>query len=131
MRRATYELPSAKDDSAKAELTVFYFGPGQGGTIDDNVERWAKQFGSKPEDVKRSNRRVNDLDQHIVEIPQGKYQPDMMGKSKEGLENWAMLVAIVEAPSGKYFFKLTGPAETVNQGRPTFFKLLDSVKTAP
>jgi hypothetical protein len=128
MRRATYEVPTAKGDSEKAEVAVFYFGPGQGGGIETNVERWAKQFGTGKDEVKRSNRRVNDLEQHIVEIPEGKYKPDMMQPNQEGMKAWAMLAAIVESPSGSYFFKLTGPSKTVKEARPVFYKMLDSVK---
>lgn len=131
MRRATYKVPSAKGDPDGTEVAVFYFGPGQGGGVETNVERWAGQFGLKKDEVKRSNRRVNDLEQYVVEIPKGKYKPDMFNTNKGGLENWAMLAAIVEAPSGSYFFKLAGPAKTVAQARATFFKLLDSVKTGP
>lgn len=131
MRRATYKVPSAKGDLSMGEVAVFYFGPGQGGSVEENAARWAKQFGIEKGEVKRSNRRVNDLDQYIVEIPKGKYKPDMMNKNKEGFKEWAMLVAIVEAPSGSYFFKLTGPSKTVDQARPIFFKMLDTVKTAP
>jgi hypothetical protein len=131
MRRATYEVPLAKGDSGKGEVAVFYFGPGQGGGIEGNVERWAKQFGMEKDEVKRSNRTVNDLDQHVVEIPKGKYKPDMMGEGKGGFESWAMLAVIVQAPSGSYFFKLTGPSKTVQLARPAFFKMLDTVKAGP
>ena len=131
MRRATYKIPSAKGDPDGTEVAVFYFGPGQGGGVETNVERWAGQFGLKKDDVKRSNRRVNDLEQYIVEIPKGTYKPDMFNKNSKGLENWSMLAAIVEAPSGSYFFKLAGPTKTVEQARPVFFKMLDGVRTGP
>jgi hypothetical protein len=63
-----------------------------------------------------------------VEIPEGKYKPDMMQPNQEGMKAWAMLAAIVESPSGSYFFKLTGPSKTVKEARPVFYKMLDSVK---
>ncbi len=47
MRVATYAIPAAKGASA-GECAVFFFGPGQGGGIDDNVARWAKQFEGAP-----------------------------------------------------------------------------------
>jgi hypothetical protein len=36
--------------------------------------------------------------------------------------------AIVEAPEGNVFFKLTGPAKTVQAARPAFDKMLQSVR---
>ena len=68
MRKASYEVPRAKGDSEDGELAVFYFGPGQGGGIDANVERWIKQFsGVKPEDVKRADRKANGLVVHTAD----------------------------------------------------------------
>ena len=47
MRVATYAVPGAKGAEA-GECAVFFFGPGQGGGVDDNVARWAKQFEGAP-----------------------------------------------------------------------------------
>src|SRR5512147_1533981 len=47
MRVATYAVPAAKG-AEKGECAVFFFGPGQGGGIDDNVARWARQFEGAP-----------------------------------------------------------------------------------
>src|ERR1700704_1901997 len=40
MRLAQYKLPKADGDSEDALLIVYYFGPGQGGTPEANIERW-------------------------------------------------------------------------------------------
>src|SRR5262245_13771025 len=42
MRIATYLIPAAS--GAGAECAVYYFGPGQGGGVDANLERWMKEF---------------------------------------------------------------------------------------
>ena len=97
--------------------------------MDSNVERWAKQFGKSLDQVERSNREVNGLKQHVAEIKKGDYSSDMMGAGGKQKKDWAMLAAIVEAPSGSYFFKLAGPQKTVTAQRDVFFTLLDSVKT--
>ena len=69
MRKASYEVPRAKGDSDDGELAVFYFGPGQGGGIEANVDRWVKQFSNvSPADVKRADREANGLRQHTVDI---------------------------------------------------------------
>jgi hypothetical protein len=128
MRVATYSIPQVKGDSEAGELAVFYFGPGQGGAVDGNVERWASQFGKKLSEVERSNREVNGLKQHVVEIPKGDYSSDMMGRGGDKKKDYAMLAAIVQSPSGSYFFKLTGPEKSVTAERKAFFEMLDSVK---
>jgi hypothetical protein len=130
MRKATYQIPHAAKDKEDAELGIFYFGAGQGGTVDANVERWVKQFSDLPADkVKRADRTANGLVEHTVEIESGTFNANamMQGPSKPKT-NFALLGAIVEAPSGEYFFKLTGPADTVAAARDDFYKLLDSVQ---
>jgi hypothetical protein len=130
MRKASYVVPRAAGDAEDGELAVFYFGPGQGGGIDANVERWVKQFAdAKPSDVKRADREANGLRQHTVELESGTFSSGMaMGGSGKPKPNYGLLGGIVEAPSGAYFFKLTGPSGTVKHARADFYQLLDSVK---
>jgi hypothetical protein len=130
MRKAAYVVPRAEGDTEDGELTVFYFGPGQGGSIDANVDRWVKQFGEvKPGDVKRADREANGLRQHTVELESGTFASGMPGAPTKPKENYGLVGGIVETPSGAYFFKLTGPSKTVKQAKPEFYKLLDSIKT--
>jgi len=130
MRAATYKFPVANAaEGAAAEVAVFYFGAGQGGDIDTNVARWASQFGKSLDDVKRTNREVNGIQQHLVEIDQGDYKNDMMAGGGKTMKGWAMQGAIVEAPSGSYFFKMTGPKADVDAQKGAFQGLLDSIKT--
>lgn len=131
MRKASYEVPRAPGDSEDGELAVFYFGPGQGGGIDANVERWVKQFSSVPAgDVKRADREANGLRQHTVEIEHGTFDAGQMamGGASGPKKDYALAGAIVEAPSGAYFFKMTGPARTVALAHKAFLQLLDSVR---
>ena len=129
MRKATYKVPHAKGDKEDAELAVFNF-PGSGGGVDANVDRWVKQFeGVAPGDVKRSKETVNGLTVHRVEIPSGTFQSGMPGGPTEPKPKWGMLGAIVEAPGGNWFFKLTGPEKTVRAAAGGFSSLVQSVKS--
>jgi hypothetical protein len=131
MRKASYEVPRVSGDSEDGELAVFYFGPGQGGSLDANVDRWVKQFtGISANDVKRADREANGLRQHTVEIQHGTFDAGQMamGGSKGPKSDYALEGAIVETPSGAYFFKMTGPAKTVLAARAPFLQLLDSVR---
>jgi hypothetical protein len=132
MRKATYVVPHAASDKDDGELGVFYFGPGQGGGVDANIERWVKQFpDAKLDQVKRADRSANGLVAHTVEIASASYIANAMARGNEKLKsNYALLGAIVEAPSGSYFFKLTGPESTVAAAKPVFYKLLDSVRVS-
>src|SRR6185295_7634254 len=107
MRKATYQIPHVASDKEDGELGVFYFGAGQGGGVDANVDRWVKQFPDvTPDKVKRADRSANGLVQHTVEIETGSFNVNMMGHGEAKLKvGYALLGAIVEAPSGAYFFK--------------------------
>ena len=48
MRAATYDIPAAPGDKDNAECAVYFFGEGQGGSIDAKLERWKNQFHRGP-----------------------------------------------------------------------------------
>jgi len=128
MRLATYKVPRAGGDAEDGELTVFHFGPGQGGSIESNLDRWEKQFTDVKRPPQRSRREVNGLPVHLLEIESGSYSPSMMpgggGTNKPG---FGLLAAIVEAPAGLYFFKLSGPTKTLASARAAFERVLDGL----
>lgn len=129
MRAATYRVQRAPGDPEDAELAVFYFGPGQGGDTEANAKRWIGQFDGVPADqVKREDRDVAGMRQHTIEIETGTYQSGMPSGPKTPKSGYGLLGAIVETPSGNYFFKLTGPTATVSAAKRDFYGLLDSIK---
>src|SRR5208283_2530749 len=44
MRAATYAVPPAAGDAATAECVVYFFGAGQGGAVEANLDRWKRQM---------------------------------------------------------------------------------------
>ena len=128
MRKASYEVPAAAGDTEPASLGVFHFGS-KGGTVEANVDRWVAQFqGVSREQLKRTDRSSGGLVQHVVEIEKGTFASGMPGGPTTPKPGWALLGAIVETPSGPWFFKLVGPKRTVEKARDEFFRLLDSAK---
>jgi hypothetical protein len=128
MRKATYRIPKAAGDPEDGELGVFQFGS-SGGTVQANMDRWIKQFdGVKPGDVKRDMQSVDGMRVHRVEIPTGTYKSGMPGGPTTPKQDFAMLGAIVEAPGGAWFFKLTGPKKTVTQAKTDFDAMVASMR---
>jgi hypothetical protein len=127
MRVATYAVPAA-NGAAAGECAVFFFGAGQGGGIDDNVARWAKQFEGAPA-PKRSTATVAGLRVTRAEVA-GTYLapggPMMQSTGKRA--GHRLLGAIVEAPGGNVFFKLTGPAATIAAAQAEFDALVASIR---
>ena len=133
MRLATYTIQQAAGDTDAGECGVYYFGPGQGGSVQANLDRWIGQFlqadgKASQSAAKVQNRTVHGLKITTVDVS-GAYsgmggptaQP---GAPKPG---YRLLGAIVEGPQGSVFFKFTGPAKTVAQNQSAFLKMIDSL----
>lgn len=126
MRKATYRVPGKAGD---AEVAVFYFGPSSGGAVEANISRWLAQFVNLPADEARRDRlTVHGLEVSTVRVAQGTFSSGMPGGPTTPKENWGLYAAVFETPSGPYFFKMTGPKETVSLEEPRFLELLNSVR---
>jgi hypothetical protein len=134
MRAAQFRVPRSGSDPEDGELVLFYFGPGQGGSAEQNVERWTGQFtqpdGKPSKDAATVTiRTVHGLKQTSVEIG-GDYKPAPMGGAG-GAEksDWRLLAAVVEGKGGPWFWRLTGPSATVAAAKPQFDALLSSLES--
>jgi hypothetical protein len=128
MRLATYTIPPATGDSDPGECGVYYFGQGQGGSVQANMDRWIGQFQSK-EAAKRDQRTIHGLRVTTVDVS-GAYSGMGGPMAEHGAApkpNYRLLGAIIEGPQGSVFFKFTGPAKTVAQNQTAFDKLLASL----
>jgi hypothetical protein len=128
MRAAEYAVSG--DAEGEAVLTVFHFGAGLGGSVDENVARWAGQMrGERGEPITPAitRRTVGALPVTIVEA-EGQMSTGMPGAPQPApLVRARLLGAIVEGPQGLVFFKLSGPPTTVESARAAFDALLASL----
>ena len=134
MRAATYAVAPAAGDKAGAECAVFYFGSGQGGSIDANLERWKGQFqgpGGKPAAAQIAKRTLHGLNVTTIDTA-GEYSgmSGPLAGSSRGAPGYRLLGAIVEGPRGNVFVKLTGPAKTIAANQQKFEELLGSFQPA-
>jgi hypothetical protein len=126
VRAATYR---ATGSAGEAEITVFYFGPSSGGGVDANISRWIAQFqGITPEDAERDQLTVQGFRVTTVRVRSGTFSSGMPGGPTTPKENYGLYAAVVETPSGAYFFKMTGPKDTVTSEEKNFVELLQSVR---
>ncbi len=130
MRVAEYELPAS---SGSATLAVFHFGPGQGGSVQANIDRWIGQFqqadgGDSRSKARLWNEEVAGMKISLVDLSGIYSVGPMAGGSGEPQENYRMLGAIVESAKGPFFFKLTGPEGTVQQWEESFSSFIKGVR---
>lgn len=131
MRAATYLIPAASGDSEGAECAVFM---NIGGGVDANLKRWIGQFeqpdGSSSEaKAQRKKETINGFPVTTVDLT-GTFTGGgvAMGGPATKKSGYRLLGAIVETPQGEVFFKLTGPAKTVQAAQSEFQTLLKSLK---
>jgi hypothetical protein len=129
MRAAEYRVPRAASDSEDGECSVITFGPGQGGSVDDNISRWVKQLEPTAGAVDRATRTVNGMTVTRVEVA-GTYTPMAMPAipTSPARQGYRLVGEIVEAPSGAWFFKMTGPDATVKAAGKELDKLVESIR---
>jgi hypothetical protein len=134
MRKAQFRLPKVEGDPEDGEMVAFYFGPGQGGSVDANVSRWISQF-SRPDgapisnDAKVTTRQVAGKNITVVDVSgiySGASVPMMQGGAPK--PDFRMLAAIIETSQGPWFYKLTGPRPTIERWEPSFDEFVMSLR---
>ena len=121
MRVAQYKLPKVEGDSEDANLVLYFFGTGQGGSVSDNVDRWVNQMeqpdGRPSKDkAKIETITVNGLKVTTVDVS-GTYTAQMSpgSEARHNESNQRLRAAVIETPKGNYYAKLIGPEKTVSR----------------
>jgi hypothetical protein len=126
MRQAQLKVadPASK---GTAEVIFFYFGPGGAGGTKANVDRWLGQFAEPREKI---NPRIEEsaAGKHKVTYvrAEGTYRSGVPGGPLTPLPDHALLGAIIEAPQGHVFVRLTAPKEFAEKLAPEFKKMTES-----
>jgi hypothetical protein len=119
MRAATYLVEDA-------ECAVYFFGQGQGGSVQANIDRWKGQFDQSAS-ARTAKRVVHGLPVTTVDVS-GSYSgmSGPMGAPAAPKPGYRMLGAIIENAGGNIFLKFAGPAKTVAANQGKFEQLLGS-----
>lgn len=120
MRKAQLGVANPEGGDA-GEITFFHFGPGQGGSVQDNVTRWIGQFQgaeSKTREEKMGNTAVT-----FVQAT-GTFSSGMPGGPTTPKEGYALRGAILQSPQGGVYVKFTGPGPVVEAAAPAFEKMV-------
>lgn len=128
MRQLQYRVPG---DAGPAQFVVYYFGPGQGGSVAANIARWRSQFttadGSPVTPTVRQFRAAG-LPVTVASFT-GRYARGIgTGPQGEALPEQRLLAAILESTRGPVIFQLHGPAATVSRQEAAFMELLRGLR---
>lgn len=135
-RAYQFQVPMAEGDKKDAELVIFYFGPGSGGTIADNIKRWKGQFqapeGKTIDEVSKvDKKKVGKVDLTYLDIHGTylfKFPPFDPNAKTQKLPEYRRLGVYFDSENGPYFITLTGPAKTVAQNKKGFDDWLNNFK---
>jgi hypothetical protein len=132
MRAATYAVPAAPGDKEGGECVAYFFGQGQGGSVEANLQRWTGQFktaaGQPPKPVikKTTVHGITVTTMDVSGTYTGAGGPMMQAQAPK--PGYRMLAAIAEGPGGEVFFKFAAPAKTVAANEKAFDQMIASVQ---
>ncbi|MCC6557767.1 MAG: hypothetical protein IT372_32875 [Polyangiaceae bacterium] len=136
-KKAAYKVPRAANDKEDAEVTVLFHGTGSQGDVEKNFKEWFAQFdGDAAAGARRDSFEAHGLRVQMVEV-EGTYKvgltPTTGARKRSPVEmvkrNHRLVGAAVTTPDrGNWFFKLTGPDETVQAARSALRALLESAR---
>jgi len=131
MRAATYTIPAAAEGGEGGECAVFFFGAGQGGDVDLNIQRWEAQFENGVTKEKK-DRMVDEIQVTTVVIEGSYLTPGGPMMQSQGVkENYRLLGAVIQAPGGMVFFKLTAPQAIADGAAAEFNAMVESIVKQP
>jgi hypothetical protein len=135
LRTAQFLLKRADGDSADAELVIFFFGTGSGGSVAENIKRWKGQFQapkdktidevSKVEEFKVGKVDVTYLDVRGTYLFRSPKDPSAPAKAFPDYRRFGVIFA---SENGPYFITVTGPAKTVAKHKKDFDGWLKNFK---
>jgi hypothetical protein len=136
-QKASYRIAKTGNDKEDAELSVLFFGTGAKGDPAPAFKGWLDQFdGDAAGSAKREELDVKGFKVETVEVA-GTYKigltPPARGHKKSAMQmvkdHFRLYGAVVKTPDrGNWFFKLTGPDETVQSAKPSLRGLFETLR---
>ncbi|HKI85865.1 MAG TPA: hypothetical protein VKA53_03880 [Thermoanaerobaculia bacterium] len=125
MRLAQASIPGK---GGEGQLAIFYFGPGQGGTVDANIKRWENEIKPAPGTTpKTESFQVGSLKVTWVDAS-GTLMPSQMGMGpKQPQSGYRLFGAVVEGAGGPWFLKAIGPSATLEAQRQAWLDMLHNL----
>lgn len=127
MRLTQFTVPGREGQDA-AHVVVFYFGPGSGGGIEENIARWEAQFRPEADGTPQ---------QAVIERFEADGMPvtlvELVGDWMRMGARWytpdqLFLAAIVQAPRGNLFIRFAGDHATVEANRGDFLTMIEGLR---
>ncbi len=125
---------TAGSKEGAADAAVFHFGLGGGGSVQENIDRWASQFlddAGKPARPVVGKGAASGMPVTWVALD-GRYARGVgTGPQGAGTANQSLRVAVLETPKGNLFFQLWGDRAAVAKQEGPFRLMVQGLRRAP
>ncbi len=115
-----------------ADVVAYFFGPAQGGSVDDNLTRWKGQFSNPDgsELVPRVTRETSGPFPLTIAEYRGTYARGIGAGSSadKALLDHALIAVITETPKGTLFFQMYGPAAVIASQRERYLAFVRGLR---
>ena len=122
LRLAQFNVPGKDDDAEAAEMVVF---PPFGGSVNDNMARWVRQFDTRDLKLEMVSGKSDSGEYYLLDAT-GTYKkpdgPPFLRKTIDVPDHRMMAVMLNVEGKGNYFLKLVGPKATVEAAADAFRK---------
>lgn len=133
MRAGEWKISSKSKEIEAGEFVIFYFGVGQGGDAQSNINRWKSQVTNPqgaPAASEISTQKVGTL--QLTQIrSSGTYtgMSALAGVPPVTKNNYGFIGVVVEGgPEGSLFLRATGPEGLIQSQIPLIQKMLQTLK---
>lgn len=116
-------------------MTVFYFGMGQGGSTQANINRWIGQVSQPDGSASRDKAKIRESEvsgfrMTLVDVSGTLKASNMPGApQRPARPGYRLLGAVLESSQGPWFFKLVGPEKTISRWAESFRQFIESAKS--
>jgi hypothetical protein len=127
-----WRVPPLHGEGEGGEVVVFYFGPGVGGTAEDNIAAWIGTMFTAEGHPAAALRKHHTTGGHQISqvVIFGTYNQvvSLPGVPPVPKSNYGLLGAVIENPQGNIYWRFTGPEPLITANLPLFNKVIDSVQ---
>jgi hypothetical protein len=140
MQSARWRIPAGEPDKdgkpaaasdQDVQVVVYYFGNGQGGSVQANIDRWLGQFPEKDGDPKTEHLQTKSgMPLTILDVSGTEKAGTPMDPNPASKPGRRLIGAIIETSEGSYFVKATGPKAQVEKHEKEIRAMLESAAIA-
>jgi len=131
-RGGQWRVPPLHDGGEGGEVVAFYFGPGIGGSAEENIGAWIGTMFNAEGHPAAAERKHHETGGHKISqvVIFGTYNQvvSLPGVPPEHRPNYGLLGAVIENPQGNIYWRFTGPEPLITANLPLFNKVVDSVR---